>query len=103
MINIIENIYFNFRSKMRCIIIVIGILSLSLGQDANECDRNWHNLETEESSILNCGPMFENRCKCERICYEREHKFVVNCTNAGFTNTAALSYLPNRTQVHRRF
>ncbi|XP_043477204.1 reticulon-4 receptor-like 2 isoform X1 [Leptopilina heterotoma] len=86
-------------SKMRCIIIIIGILSSTLAQDANECDRNWHNLETDESSRLNCGPMFENRCQCERICYEREHKFVVNCTNAGFTSTAALSYLPNRTQV----
>ncbi|XP_033219388.1 uncharacterized protein LOC117174403 [Belonocnema kinseyi] len=84
---------------MRYISIIIGLVSLSLAQDANECDKNWHNLETEESSKLSCGPVFQNRCHCERACFEREHKYIVNCTNSEFLNTEPLSHLPNKTQV----
>ena len=84
---------------MRYISIIFGLVSLSLAQDANECDKNWHNLETEESSKLSCGRVFQNRCHCERTCFEREHKYIVNCTNSEFLDTAPLSHLPNKTQV----
>ncbi|KAK3925680.1 Trophoblast glycoprotein [Frankliniella fusca] len=53
----------------------------------------------ELSSSL-CGHAFRNRCTCgkTRISDTEPESFVVNCTNAGFTNTSALSHLPIETQ-----
>lgn len=62
-------------------------------------DPNWHNLETDQSAIKNCGPVFKNRCRCMRTCYESRHQYVVNCTNSEFEDTTPLEHLPNTTQV----
>ncbi|EFN76267.1 phospholipase A2 inhibitor [Harpegnathos saltator] len=66
----------------------------------NDCsDPNFHSLETSESSRLECGPAFKNRCHCLRTCYDGHHQYVVNCTNTGFKDATSLSHLPNETQV----
>lgn len=64
-------------------------------------DPNYHSLETPESAKLECGPEFENRCTCMRMCYENHHQYVVNCTDSGFRSTAPLAHLPKETQVKR--
>ena len=85
---------------MRYVNIIIGLVSLCLAQDANECsDRNWHSFETDESSRSNCGPVFENRCHCKMTCFERTHRYVVNCTDADFHDTTPLSHLSEKTEV----
>ncbi|XP_026272278.1 carboxypeptidase N subunit 2 [Frankliniella occidentalis] len=53
-----------------------------------------------ELSASLCGHAFRNRCTCgkTRISDAEPESFVVNCTNAGFTNTSALEHLPMDTQ-----
>ncbi|KAG7190025.1 hypothetical protein KM043_006175 [Ampulex compressa] len=76
------------------------ILSNSVADLPTECnDPNWHTLETAESSRLECGTAFKNRCYCHRTCYDGHHQYVVNCTNSGFHNAVPLANLPNETQV----
>lgn len=80
---------------------VVILLSMTIITWAEiDCnDPNWHNLETNESSIHNCGDAFKNRCHCLRTCYDGHHQYVVNCTNSEFYDTTPLEHLPNATQV----
>ncbi|KAI4497176.1 hypothetical protein M0802_007660 [Mischocyttarus mexicanus] len=80
---------------------VVILLSMTIRTRAEiDCnDPNWHNLETNESTIHNCGDAFKNLCRCSRMCYDGHHQYVVNCTNAGFEDTTPLEHLPNATQV----
>ncbi|RLU20598.1 hypothetical protein DMN91_007211 [Ooceraea biroi] len=76
------------------------LILASIAESANDCnDPNFHSLETSESSRLECGPAFRNRCRCLRTCYDGHHQYVVNCTNTGFHDTSPLAHLPNETQV----
>lgn len=86
---------------MKSIIFYLSfVLIMSAAELINDCnDPNFHSLETSESSKLECGPIFENRCYCQRTCYDGHYRYVVNCTNAGFKNTSPLEHLPNETQV----
>ncbi|XP_014481631.1 PREDICTED: trophoblast glycoprotein [Dinoponera quadriceps] len=72
----------------------------SIIRSTSDCgDSNFHSLETSESSRLECGLAFKNRCHCLRTCYDGHHQYVVNCTNTGFHDVSPLSHLPNETQV----
>lgn len=77
------------------------LLMLALiAESTNDCqDPNFHSLETPESSKLECGPAFKDRCYCLRTCYDGHHQYVVNCTGTGFHDTSPLAHLPNETQV----
>ncbi|KAH0954198.1 hypothetical protein HN011_000615 [Eciton burchellii] len=76
------------------------LVFVSIAESTNDCnDPNFHSLETSESSKLECGPIFRNRCHCLRTCYDGHHQYVVNCTNTGFQDTSPLTHLPNETQV----
>ncbi|KAL0115640.1 hypothetical protein PUN28_010862 [Cardiocondyla obscurior] len=76
------------------------LLSTSIVESDNNCqDPNFHSLETPESSKLECGPAFKNRCHCHRTCYDGHNQYVVNCTGTGFLDTSPLAHLPNETQV----
>lgn len=76
------------------------LISASIVGSINDCnDPNFHSLETSESSRVECGLAFKNRCHCLRTCYDGHHQYVVNCTNAGFHDTSPLAHLPNDTQV----
>lgn len=88
------------KMKTLCVAIVI-LLSMTIRTRAEvDCnDPNWHNLETNESSVHNCGDAFKNLCRCSRMCYDGHHQYVVNCSNTGFTDTTPLEHLPNATQV----
>ncbi|KAI4477608.1 hypothetical protein M0804_012725 [Polistes exclamans] len=88
------------KMKTLCVAIVI-LLSMTIRTWAEvDCnDPNWHNLETNESSVHNCGDAFKNLCRCSRMCYDGHHQYVVNCTNTGFLDTTPLEHLPNATQV----
>jgi len=46
-----------------------------------------------------CPTPFQGRCKCGDMTYRHEIKYVVNCTNAGFTNASMLRALPDDTEV----
>ncbi|XP_076301253.1 trophoblast glycoprotein-like [Lasioglossum baleicum] len=83
--------------KKVCIIFLLACLSTA--QPPNDCDPNWHSLETDESARLECGEAFKNQCICRKTCYENRHQYVVNCTDSKFRNTEPLAHLPNETQV----
>ncbi|KYN32675.1 Trophoblast glycoprotein [Trachymyrmex septentrionalis] len=87
---------------MRTIVfsLIFFLISVSIAGSINDCeDPNFHSLETLESSKLECGPAFKNRCRCFRTCYDGHHQYVVNCTGTGFQDTSSLAHLPNETQV----
>lgn len=64
--------------------------------------------ESSEADRTGCPPEFNGRCECKtipetnrmnRVHEKIESKFVVNCTNTGFTDPTILSYLPYFTDV----
>ncbi|XP_057335574.1 phospholipase A2 inhibitor [Microplitis mediator] len=86
--------------KMKILWSFLSLISLCRMEDFPDCDqKNWHSLENKQTANLECGPAFENRCYCSRICYEGKHQYVVNCTNSQFSTTQPLAHLPNKTQV----
>ncbi|XP_015181804.1 PREDICTED: toll-like receptor 5 [Polistes dominula] len=84
-------------SYVAIVILLSMIIKTRAEVDCN--DPNWHNLETNESSVHNCGDAFKNLCRCSRMCYDGHHQYVVNCTNSGFNDTTPLEHLPNAAQV----
>ncbi|XP_055377769.1 phospholipase A2 inhibitor isoform X2 [Condylostylus longicornis] len=46
-----------------------------------------------------CGSNFKAKCTCGEMPYDGILQYVVNCTNAGFTNTNILESMPNETQI----
>lgn len=51
------------------------------------------------ASSQSCGPKFSTKCSCGKMEYDNKPQFVVNCTNAGFTDTNILEYMPINTEV----
>lgn len=66
-----------------CIIITIGTISFSRA------------VPTSSS----CDPHFGGRCLCGIGNYEGHQRYIVNCTDAGFTSTDVLVHMPAETQV----
>lgn len=56
-------------------------------------------LYTIRAGINNCGHKLLEACICEKQYIDRSQKFVVNCTNTGFTNSDMLMVLPEQTNV----
>lgn len=46
-----------------------------------------------------CSVKFNDKCSCGVIEYNYRSQYVVNCTNAGFTNTSVLEYMPSDVEV----
>lgn len=46
-----------------------------------------------------CGDKFPRECLCGMEKYEGQSQYVVNCTNAGLTDTSILKNMPETTQV----
>lgn len=46
-----------------------------------------------------CPVPFGGRCLCHMSTYQRHEKYVVNCTNTGFTDAECLSALPDNAEV----
>lgn len=46
-----------------------------------------------------CGMKFDGKCACGVIQYDYRMQYVVNCTNAGFTNATVLEYMPTEVEV----
>lgn len=46
-----------------------------------------------------CGAMFRGKCWCGITEYDRTPQYVVNCTNAGFSNTSVLEHMPTEVEV----
>ncbi|XP_078053171.1 trophoblast glycoprotein-like isoform X1 [Augochlora pura] len=84
---------------MKKLCTIFLLICLSIAQPPNDCDPNWHSLETDESARLECGEAFKQRCYCRKTCYENRHQYVVNCTDSNFYNAEPLAHLPNETQV----
>lgn len=55
-------------------------------------------LSTVEASN-DCGPGFRGQCACGVIQYDFRSQYVVNCTNAGFSNTSVLEHMPSEVEV----
>lgn len=51
------------------------------------------------SSSLECGPAFGGKCSCGFVEYDKQNQYVVNCTNAGFSNTGVLESMPSQVEV----
>lgn len=49
--------------------------------------------------IGSCGPVFQKKCLCGVIEYDRLQQYVVNCTNAGFYDTSVLEHMPEEVAV----
>ncbi|XP_012263972.1 phospholipase A2 inhibitor beta isoform X2 [Athalia rosae] len=77
------------------------VVSLCAAQSPNfKCDDpNFHSLETDYTKRTACHPSFQNKCFCHMACYEGLYQHIVNCTDAGFTDTKPLEHLPNNTRV----
>lgn len=54
---------------------------------------------TALAAINKCHSKLLESCFCGPVYYERHERFVVNCTNTGFSNTDMLSSLPEETEV----
>ncbi|XP_034948964.1 uncharacterized protein [Chelonus insularis] len=87
------------RKKMNILWFLFGLFIITNSEDTDCKDRNWHSLENPHTATLECGPEFQNRCLCSRVCYEGIHQYVVNCTNSGFIDTIPLENLPNKTEI----
>jgi len=46
-----------------------------------------------------CPPGMLRRCSCGNASFEGSIKFLVNCTNTGFTKGDMLQYIPIQTEV----
>lgn len=46
-----------------------------------------------------CGPNFPTECICGKESYELLIRYVVNCTNAGLTNTSILEFMPPQVEI----
>lgn len=46
-----------------------------------------------------CGPEFKKKCTCGFGEYIDKTQYIVNCTNAGFTESSMLEHLPLQTEV----
>lgn len=46
-----------------------------------------------------CGAEFQDKCWCGHTDYDRSRKYVVNCTNGGFPDTAVLEHMPSDVEV----
>ncbi|XP_015597596.1 phospholipase A2 inhibitor isoform X2 [Cephus cinctus] len=87
---------------MRFLCVILGLITLSRTQNPKDLcpDKNYHNPKIEEIARVNCGPAFQNKCLCQSICYDEPHpQYVVNCTDAGFTDTSPLKNLSSNTEV----
>ncbi|XP_058823101.1 phospholipase A2 inhibitor beta-like isoform X2 [Topomyia yanbarensis] len=51
------------------------------------------------SAANDCGEKFRGKCSCGTQMYNYQTRYVVNCTNEGFRDTAVLEYLPKQTEV----
>lgn len=46
-----------------------------------------------------CGIAFRGKCTCGMAEYDRHQRYVVNCTNAGFSSTNVLESMPSEVEV----
>lgn len=46
-----------------------------------------------------CGSLFRGKCSCGNVTYDFSYRYVVNCTNEGFTDTAVLEHMPETVEV----
>lgn len=46
-----------------------------------------------------CGPLFKGKCICGFGSYEDQTRYIVNCTDTGFSTTEMLAALPIETEV----
>ncbi|XP_059619768.1 leucine-rich repeat-containing protein 15 [Phlebotomus argentipes] len=46
-----------------------------------------------------CGSVFKGKCSCGYGNYDNSRRYIVNCTNTGFRDTAVLENLPPETEV----
>lgn len=51
------------------------------------------------SSSITCGNNFPKECFCGRENFEDQMQYIVNCTNAGLTNTSILENMPAKTEI----
>lgn len=56
-------------------------------------------INTTSAAINKCHSKLLETCFCGPVYYERHERFVVNCTDTGFTDTNMLSNLPEETEV----
>ena len=64
--------------------------------DDYDYDDEDDDIETDKSG---CPIQFQTRCVCGDMNHNGETKYVVNCTNTGFTNASMLRALPDETEV----
>lgn len=75
---------FSMPGHLHLLIIVISIICIAF---------------TAALSKFACDPHFNGRCTCGIGNYEGYQRYIVNCTDAGFTSTAVLVHMPAETQV----
>lgn len=56
-------------------------------------------IEANLPAQSSCGIKFNGKCSCGVVQYDFRMQYVVNCSNAGFTNTDVLPYMPAEVEV----
>lgn len=51
------------------------------------------------SGNSNCGSQFRDKCLCGITEYDGDLKYVVNCTNGGFSDTSILEHMNENVEV----
>lgn len=54
---------------------------------------------SQQQQSTACGIKFGAKCSCGVTVYNYRKQYVVNCTNAAFTNTTVLEYMPSDVEV----
>jgi len=70
------------------------------GDDGDDDDEDIDD-DVYRTDSTGCPVAFDGRCQCRMAMYLRNQvdKYVVNCTNTGFTNASMLEALPDNTEV----
>ncbi|XP_046398348.1 trophoblast glycoprotein [Ischnura elegans] len=84
----------NLTWMLCCVLEVLLVVSLNVVSGR---------VDSSKSSIThnkgNCPSAFKEACTCGQSIYQQRIQYVVNCTNAGFTDTEPLAHLPPATEI----
>ncbi|XP_071451229.1 trophoblast glycoprotein isoform X2 [Hetaerina americana] len=80
------------------VLLVLGILLVASLQLVGGKEDD-HSSKSLLAHSKGCPAAFKGLCTCGEAIYQQKQQYVVNCTNAKFTDTIPLTHLPQATQV----
>lgn len=72
-----------FKILVKCLLLLISLFETMYANEQNGY----------------CGAEFQSKCWCGNTTYDGNEKFVVNCTNGGFSDTNVLERMPQDVEV----